>query len=164
MDTSGRSAAMSVADDDPGAGAEDVTTVAAAFQALGMTRRLQVMQLFVHVSGTLCGCEIADVLELEDYQVSRDLAALRKAGLVEARERVGTWVHYRRVCDPGPILAELLSLVAAIPLEPTTAARLERRLSFRERGGGVRGVGDPEVLAALDEAGRSRLPLWEQDH
>ncbi|MFP4636293.1 MAG: metalloregulator ArsR/SmtB family transcription factor [Nitriliruptoraceae bacterium] len=157
-DAGGVAAAMTHAAD----AAEELTTAAAAFQALGMTRRLQVMQLFVHVSGTLCGCEIADVLELEDYQVSRDLAALRKAGLVEARERVGTWIHYRCATDPGPTLTELLALIGEIPLAPTTTARLERRLSFREQGGGVRGVGDPEVLAALDQAGHAQLPVWGQ--
>jgi len=138
------------------ANSPDLEATAGAFQVLGLPRRLRILQLFTRVDGTLCGCELADVLELEDYQVSRDLSALRKAGLVQAGARRGTWVHYRLPEDPQPGVAPVLELVAALPLDPVDGARLELRLDFRERAGTVLGVGDPDVLAALDGIATSR--------
>ncbi|MEX2550939.1 MAG: ArsR family transcriptional regulator [Nitriliruptoraceae bacterium] len=152
--------ASSSAGEDPATAAgrkPDLDAAAAMFRTLGMTRRLQVMQLFVHVSGTLCGCEIADILELEDYQVSRDLAALRKAGLVESRERTGTWIHHQAASDPDPIVTRVLEVLRALPLERDVDSRLSMRLAFRERAGCVLGVGDPDVLAALDRATESSV-------
>jgi DNA-binding transcriptional ArsR family regulator len=137
---------------DPTGGAEQLEATAEVFRILGMPRRLQIMQLFLHVPGTLCGCEIADILELEDYQVSRDLSALRKAGLVASRERTGTWIHYEVSSDPAPTTAQLLDLVRQLPLTSRVHGRLTMRLAFRERAGCVLGVGDPQVLAALDRA------------
>ncbi|MEX1162109.1 MAG: ArsR family transcriptional regulator [Nitriliruptor sp.] len=126
---------------------------------LGMSRRLRILRLFLEVDDTLCGCEIADVLELEDYQVSRDLAALRRAGLVTTQERIGTWVHYGRVDQPDPTLERLLAVVAGLPLERPVRDRLGLRLEFRERAGCVLGVGDPEVIAALETA--TSLPVLD---
>lgn len=123
---------------------------AEAFRVLGLPRRLRILQLFTRSNDTLCGCELADVLGLEDYQISRDLTALRNAGLVQAGARSGTWVHYRLPDDPAPEVAPILDLVAALPLDAADGARLALRLDFRERAGSVLGVGDPEVLAALD--------------
>ncbi|TVR19893.1 MAG: transcriptional regulator [Nitriliruptor sp.] len=138
-------------------GSEEVEATAEVFRTLGMARRLQIMQLFVHISETLCGCEIADILELEDYQVSRDLSALRKAGLVESQKRTGTWIHYQVCSDPSPTSARLLDLVRQLPLTRRVDGRLTMRLAFRERAGCVLGVGDPEVLAALDRATNTQL-------
>lgn len=130
----------------------ELDAVADLFRTLGMARRLRITQLFVRVAGTLCGCEIADILQLEDYQVSRDLSALKKAGVVESRERTGTWIHYRLVTEPSQTVASLIELVSQLPSEPRVERRLAMRLAFRERAGCVLGVGDPEVLAALDRA------------
>ncbi len=94
----------------------------------------------------------ADVLGLEDYQVSRDLAALKRAGLVTSHDRVGTWVHYRRPDVVDRTTARLLEMIADLPLEPAARDRLSLRLAFRERASCILGAGDPEVLAALDAA------------
>ncbi len=133
--------------------------VADVLRVLGMPRRLRILRLFLEVDDTLCGCEVADVLGIEDYQVSRDLAALKRAGLVASQERVGTWVHYRRVEPPDPSLTGLLAVIAALPLEPSVRDRLGLRLEFRERAGCVLGAGDPDVIAALETA--SRLPVLD---
>lgn len=130
----------------------DVDTLAKVLRVLGMPRRLRVLRLFLAVDDTLCGCEIADVLDLEDYQVSRDLAALKRAGLVTSQNRVGTWVHYRRPHVVDRTTARLLETIAELPLEPAVRDRLSLRLDFRERAGCILGAGDPEVLAALDAA------------
>lgn len=135
----------------------ELDAAADLFRTLGMTRRLQIAQLFIHVADTLCGCEIADILELEDYQVSRDLSALKKAGVVESRERTGTWIHYRLATEPSHTVASLIDLVRELPVQPRVDRRLTMRLAFRERAGCVLGVGDPEVLAALDGATDAQL-------
>lgn len=140
--------------------ADAITAATEAFRTLGMARRVRILQLFVHTSDTLCGCEIADILSLEDYQVSRDLSALRTIGLVTSLERTGTWIHYALAPEPDAWRAALLDLVGDLPVEPDIAGRLTLRLAFRERAGCVLGVGDPEVLAALAEVGEAQqLPL-----
>ena len=47
----------------------------------------------------LCVCEITELLDLAPSTVSKHLAILRQAGLVESR-KLGRWVHVRRV-DPS---------------------------------------------------------------
>lgn len=133
--------------------------LADVLRVLGLSRRLRIVRLFLEVDETLCGCEISDVLELEDYQVSRDLAALKRAGLVTSQDRVGTWVHYRRVEAPDATLERLLAMIAALPLEPAVRDRLGLRLEFRERAGCVLGTGDPQVIAAFETA--PRLPVLD---
>ena len=44
--------------------------------------------------GELCVCELVHALDLPQPKVSRHLALLREAGVVEDR-RAGQWVHYR---------------------------------------------------------------------
>lgn len=144
--------------DEVTAAPDEVTDAAVeAFRVLGHQRRLTVMQLFLHVDDTLCGCEIADILGLADYQVSRDLSALRKAGLVTSKDRSGTWIHYQLPAEPSPTVAALLTLLEDLPVDTQVAARLQLRLAFREQAGCVLGVGDPEVLAALDQVSDDRL-------
>lgn len=137
-----------------------LTAATEAFRTLGLGRRVQILQLFVHTNDTLCGCEIADILSLEDYQVSRDLSALRKVGLVTSLERTGTWIHYELAPEPDAWRVALLELIGDLPLDPDTEGRLGMRLAFRERAGCVLGVGDPEVLAALAEVNETQqLPI-----
>ncbi len=128
----------------------DLDDLAGVFRTLGMARRLRIMRLFVHVSDTLCGCEIADILQLEDYQVSRDLSALQKAGLVGSRGRTGTWIHDHVVDGANPTVMQLLGTIGQLPVAPQIERRLTVTLGFREQAGCVLGVGDPDVLDALD--------------
>lgn len=77
----------------------DVLPMARLFRALGDETRLRILALLAH--GELCVCHLQDALELPQPTVSRQLAILRAAGLVEDR-REGTWVYYRllRQADP----------------------------------------------------------------
>lgn len=137
----------------------DLDTFADVLRVLGMPRRLTILRLFLEVEHTLCGCELADVLGLEDYQVSRDLAALKRAGLVTSHDRVGTWVHYRRNDAPDPTRQRLFDVIAGLPLEASLRERLHLRVGLRERAGCILGVGDPQVLAALEAVPTAgRLP------
>ena len=71
------------------------------FQALGDQTRLRILALLT--AGEVCVCHIHESLELPQPKVSRHLAYLRRARLVEAR-RDGPWVHYRMASLPDPVL------------------------------------------------------------
>jgi ArsR family transcriptional regulator, arsenate/arsenite/antimonite-responsive transcriptional repressor len=71
--------------------AVDLRPMARMFKALGDDTRLRIVALLTQ--GELCVCHLEDVLEVPQPNVSRHLAILRTAGLVEAR-REGTWMHY----------------------------------------------------------------------
>ena len=61
------------------------------FKACADETRLRILVLLGQ--GQLCVCEIVDVLDMPQGKVSRHLAVLRRAGLVDD-ERKGTWIHY----------------------------------------------------------------------
>lgn len=63
----------------------------AVFKACADATRLRILLLLCE--GQLCVCEIVDVLDMPQGKVSRHLAVLRRAGLVDD-ERRGTWIHY----------------------------------------------------------------------
>lgn len=64
------------------------------FVALSDRTRLRLINLMS--GGEICVCFLVAVLEAPQPKVSRHLAYLREAGLVEAR-RDGKWMHYRLV-------------------------------------------------------------------
>ena len=83
------------------------------FKALGDAIRLRILGLLLN--GEVCVCHIHESLNVSQPKVSRHLAYLRDAGLVETR-RDGVWIHYR--------LADL-----ADPLRKTVAAAVHHMLS-----------------------------------
>ena len=70
----------------------DVKPLTRVFRALGDETRLRIVALLAH--GELCVCHLVSALELSQPNVSRHLAALRGADLVEVR-REGGWAYYR---------------------------------------------------------------------
>jgi ArsR family transcriptional regulator len=80
----------------------------ALFKALGDTTRLRILSLLL--AGEVCVCDIHDTLGVPQPKVSRHLAYLRTAGLVDARKD-GQWVHYRLSEPHGPILGEIRDAV-----------------------------------------------------
>jgi ArsR family transcriptional regulator len=69
----------------------DVRPLSQLFRALGDETRLRIVALLSH--GELCVCHLEKALDMNQPTVSRQLAVLRAAGVVEAR-REGTWVYY----------------------------------------------------------------------
>ena len=89
--------------------------VAVFHAALADETRLRLLCLIE--SGEVCVCHLQDVLKANQPKISRHLAYLRKAGLVEAR-RDGKWSHYRLKeldADLEKILAQTL---AHLKIEP----------------------------------------------
>lgn len=62
-------------------------------RALSDVTRLRIMMLLAEAK-EVCVCDLTMSLELDQPKISRHLAVLRKAGLVQDR-KVGQWVHYR---------------------------------------------------------------------
>jgi ArsR family transcriptional regulator len=103
-------------------------------RTLGNERRLRIVGALLRAD--LCVCELVDTLRRPQYEVSRDLAALRNLGLVEDR-REGAWVYYS---IPPEVRADefrggLLQLLEAhLPADGDVRfdlACLERRLALR---------------------------------
>jgi ArsR family transcriptional regulator, arsenate/arsenite/antimonite-responsive transcriptional repressor len=68
------------------------------FQALGDNTRLRLLNLMGDQE--ICVCYFVEILEQPQPKISRHLAYLRRAGIVEAR-RDGKWMHYRIVMPPN---------------------------------------------------------------
>ena len=75
------------------------------FMALADKTRLRLLNLMR--DGEICVCFFTEVLEESQPKISRHLAYLRNAGLVEAR-RDGKWMHYKIVEPTNEIAANIL--------------------------------------------------------
>ena len=107
-----------------------------AFKALSDLSRIRALRMILIAGGPVCVCELADALQLPQYQVSKHLAVLRQAGLV-TDSRVGTWVYYSipaRASHFKSALFELVTLHVDGHLFDKDAARLKARLELREEG------------------------------
>lgn len=88
------------------------------FKACADETRLRILVLLGE--GQLCVCEIVDVLDMPQGKISRHLAVLRRAGLVED-ERRGTWIHYSLSRSKTPLLRRLRAYLKAEAREGDTA-------------------------------------------
>jgi ArsR family transcriptional regulator len=68
---------------------------AALLKVLADPTRLR-LAVILSLNGETCVCTLADGLTEPEYKISRHLAVMRSAGLVEAR-RAGTWMYYQLV-------------------------------------------------------------------
>ena len=66
--------------------------LATVFAALADTTRLRLLNLMA--GREVCVCYFVEILKQGQPKISRHLAYLRRAGIVEAR-RDGKWMHYR---------------------------------------------------------------------
>jgi len=102
----------------------DVRPVSRLFRALGDETRLRIVALLAH--GELCVCHLQDALGLPQPTVSRQLAILRAAGLVEDR-REGTWVYYGLLRQENPECErQLRGLVASYAKDGALRRDVER--------------------------------------
>jgi DNA-binding transcriptional ArsR family regulator len=107
------------------------------FKAISQTLRLRALHLIVKAPASLCICELMDALQKEQYQISRCLAILEKAALIQ-EQRQGRLLFYSPVYDI-PLNRLLFSV---IDLAETDLAafftqdllRLRQRLDLRKNG------------------------------
>src|SRR6266403_3334930 len=76
------------------------------FKPLADPTRLRLLNLLA--CGETCVCELSDTLRLVQPKVSRHLARLKRAGLVDAR-RDGKWTYYRWAQHGDPLGRRVLT-------------------------------------------------------
>lgn len=118
-------------------------------KAIADPSRARILKLLE--GGELCVCQITTVLNLAPATVSKHLAGLKGAGLVQPR-RDGKWVYYRLAeRDLNAYARQFLELVgAALADDPTIVE--DRRVLAQ-----VNAV----PLQVLCNQGRAALPLGE---
>jgi ArsR family transcriptional regulator len=96
------------------------------FRALADHTRLRLLNLIADKE--ICVCYFVDVLRISQPKISRHLAYLRKAGIVESR-RQGRWIHYRLVAPQdaaaAAILRETLAHLKEMPEMRVDLAKIE---------------------------------------
>jgi ArsR family transcriptional regulator, arsenate/arsenite/antimonite-responsive transcriptional repressor len=106
----------------------DARDMESLFKALADTTRLRILGLLL--AGEVCVCHIHESLRVPQPRVSRHLAYLRRAGLVDAR-RDGIWVHYRLATLADPVLATVqraaTHALGHLDIVRRDAARLQKR-------------------------------------
>jgi ArsR family transcriptional regulator len=76
------------------------------FKTLSDPTRLRLLNLLA--GGETCVCELTDTLRVVQPTVSRHLARLKRAGLVDVR-RNGKWIHYRWAQHGDPLVRHVLA-------------------------------------------------------
>jgi DNA-binding transcriptional ArsR family regulator len=106
----------------------DNEALARALAAMGEPTRLRLLALLMAFSEPLCVCELSSGLGLPEYQTSRHLAALKRAGLV-ACEKQGLWCYYHPTDN-----ACFRFLRNAVPANSEDLNRMQSRLQQRVSG------------------------------
>lgn len=103
------------------------------FKALADEERLRIISLLLFHRDGACVCELVDALRIPQYQVSRQLAVLREAGLVTG-DKSGTWVYYRISHDLTPLAGAVAESLAAHLGAGEERERFASRLRLRDQG------------------------------
>ncbi len=123
---------------------------AETLKMLGDQTRLRVANLLAASKGSLCVCEMVDALKLPQYQVSKSLVMLRRAGLVEV-DRNGTWGYYRPKTDEktNTVLFDFVREYCIGEPFDGDLDNLDKRLVLREAGKCVVGFVPEKELQKL---------------
>ena len=115
------------------------------FKALSDETRLRILRLLLN--GELCICELMEVLELPQSNVSRHMAYLKNAGLVDDR-REAVWVYYSLIEPRNKVHAYQMKCLAECFVDYEILKRDEARLEeFKIRGSCASPRGRSEVVA-----------------
>lgn len=96
------------------------------FKALADRTRLRLINLMGE--GEICVCFLVETLRTSQPKISRHLAFLRRAGIVEAR-RDGKWMHYRLIDPVDERAVEVMKEVRLWLREDSEMQRDQARLS-----------------------------------
>jgi ArsR family transcriptional regulator, arsenate/arsenite/antimonite-responsive transcriptional repressor len=88
-------------------------------KALADPNRLRILNLLDN--RTLCVCDLEEVLDLNQSNLSRHLAKLKAAGLVTAQKK-GLFMYYARRPVPAPFSPVLDALYTAVSTDPAWSA------------------------------------------
>ena len=111
----------------------DAAAANAMFRAFADETRLRLLHLLK--TGETCVGDIVDTLELPQPTVSRHLAHLRRAGLIEAR-REGVWRYYRLASADTALHEHLVAcLDSCFEDVPVIREDVKRAAAVKARGG-----------------------------
>ena len=119
------------------------------FKILSDLTRFRIVRLLLSVrSIPLCVCEIVDALEEPQYNVSRHLSILKRAGLLN-ENKDGRWVYYSIEPSQDPFALHLYEAIGSISHEILQAdeQRLRERLELRENGKCLLGIQKTHLLS-----------------
>jgi len=123
-----------------------------ALKALSDPTRLRLFWLVVDAGQRITVAEAMDVIGDTQYNVSRNLKMLHKAGLLTL-EKQGKWVYYTLKKQTAPHCEALVNSVKFLPKETfdDVTKRCELRLSMRVNGECIIGANSDEWLATIEK-------------
>jgi ArsR family transcriptional regulator len=95
------------------------------FKILSDSTRLRLLNLLAR--GEVCVCDLHGTLGVDQPKVSRHLARMKRAGLVDAR-RNGKWMHYQLARHADPLVRHVLEGLRAWMGKETRMNSERRRL------------------------------------
>jgi ArsR family transcriptional regulator len=121
-----------------------------ALKALAEPHRLRLFWLLIHVDQCITVAEAMDVTGDTQYNASRNLKILYKAGLL-SQEKRGKWVYYTLAAQDRPHWSALIESVRALPVDGFTevTSRCQARLAMRENNECVVGPNSDDWLRQL---------------
>ncbi|WP_372881613.1 ArsR/SmtB family transcription factor [Psychromonas sp.] len=124
-----------------------------ALKALSEPNRLRLFWLLLHVDQRVTVAEAMDVIDDTQYNVSRNLKMLYKAGLLTPQKH-GKWVYYVLTKQTTPHCQALIDSVRFLPEDDFTEVtrRCLIRLSMRVDGECVVGANSDEWVSATKQA------------
>jgi len=120
------------------------------FQALGDNTRLRLLNLMGDQE--ICVCYFVEILGQAQPKISRHLAYLRNAGIVDAR-REGKWIHYRIVMPPNigaaQVLRQTLTWLKDEKSMQADRARLSKACCVPAKFASLQGAPLPTAVSSL---------------
>lgn len=104
------------------------------FKAMSDEIRLRLLRLLAVTEVSVCVCELVDTISVPQYQVSRQLSILKRAGLVD-NEKKGRWAYYYALKDQSEFHGALFNMVKNHINEPKfmeDEKKLKSRLAIRD--------------------------------
>ncbi|WPJ94535.1 metalloregulator ArsR/SmtB family transcription factor [Coraliomargarita algicola] len=122
-----------------------------ALKALAEPHRLRLFWLLIHVDQCITVAEAMDVTGDTQYNASRNLKILYKAGLL-TQERSGKWVYYKLAEQADAHWSALVDSVRALPAEDfaDVASRCKIRLAMRVNDECVVGANSEDWLKQVE--------------
>ena len=96
-------------------------TITQLFKSLSEPTRIRIIWL-LQEEGELCVCDLMQVLDLPQSTVSRHLAYLRNAYIIND-QRKGVWMHYRLTGNVNELSTEILNALKSAAKRSPQAAK-----------------------------------------
>lgn len=121
-----------------------------ALKALAEPHRLRLFWLLIHVDQCITVAEAMDVTGDTQYNASRNLKLLHKAGLL-SQTKSGKWVYYQLVKQEDLHCKALVESVGSIPASEfaDVAKKCKKRLAMRVNQKCVVGPNSAEWIALI---------------